>query len=300
MAEGFAGYEWRRRCPSFEDPRYRLDRAWTGEEDLTGRTLYAFPELYQGDLIQFCRYVRMAERRGARVILSAPVQMHRLLRSLSPTLELIDESCQPDHFDYQCALMSLPLAFGVTLESLPGETAYLAAEPERIARWRSQIGSYGLKVGVVWQGSTLPYAIPLQRSYPLSMLEGLGRLPDVRLISLQKHGGLDQLASLPPGMTVETLGDDFDPGPDAFVDTAAAIAACDLVVTMDTSVAHLAGALGARTWVALPYVADWRWLDGRPDCPWYPNTRLFRQTVRGDWTGVFTTMESALTAERWA
>jgi hypothetical protein len=126
------------------------------------------------------------------------------------------------------------------------------------------------------------------------MLQPVSQLPGVRLISLQKVNGLEQLASLPAGMQVETLGDDFDPGPDAFVDTAAAMACCDLVITMDTSVAHLAGALGVPTWVALPYVADWRWLVGRTDSPWHPSARLFRQSTRGDWTSVFAQIESAL------
>jgi len=151
---------------------------------------------------------------------------------------------------------------------------------------------------VVWQGSVQPYALPLARSFPLAMLRGVGALPGVRLISLQKVNGLEQLASLPDGMAVETLGEDFDPGPDLFVDTAAAMAACDLVITPDTSTAHLAGALGVPTWVALPYVADWRWLMGRSYSPWYPGARLFRQQERGVWEGVFAEMADALRAER--
>jgi len=290
---GFATYEVRKQCPTFVDPRYRLDRPWTGAEDLAGRTLFLFPELFQGDLIQFARFATTAERRGAKVRLAAPVAMHRLLRSLSPTLQLLPEDAVPD-YDYQAPLLSLPHLLGATLATLADEVPYLHAEPERVARWKARIGEAGFKVGVVWQGSTLPYAIPLQRSFPLAMLQGVAQLPDVRLISLQKVNGLDQLATLPPGMTVETLGDDFDPGPDAFVDTAAAMAACDLVITVDTSVAHLAGALGAPTWVALPYVADWRWLIDRPDSPWYPKSRLFRQRARGDWPSVFHEIEAAL------
>jgi tetratricopeptide (TPR) repeat protein len=296
LAAGFGAYEWRKRSPTFDDPRYRLDRAWAGE-DLAGKTLFIYPELFQGDLIQFCRYVRMAERRGARVILAAPQNMHRLLQTLSPTIELVADDAVPPDYDVQAALMSLPMLFGTTLETLPGEVSYLAPEASRVARWKARIGSEGFRIGLVWQGSTLPYSIPLQRSFPLAALAGVSRLPDVRLISLQKHNGLDQLSRLPPDMSVETLGDDFDPGPDAFVDTAAAMACCDLVIAMDTSVAHLAGALGVRTWVALPYVADWRWLIDRPDCPWHPSLRLFRQAVRGEWAGVFADMEQALRSE---
>jgi tetratricopeptide (TPR) repeat protein len=294
LEEGFAAYEWRRRCPTFDDPRYQLPRPWTGAEALAGRTLFVFPELFQGDLIQFCRYVLLAEQAGARVVLGAPKAMHRLLGSLSPTIEVIAAEASPEHFDLQAPLMSLPHAFGVGLDSLPGASAYLKAEPDRVARWSSRIGAKGFKVGVVWQGSTLPYSIPLQRSFPLAAAAPLAAVPGVRLISLQKVNGLDQLAALPAGMAVETLGDDFDPGPDAFVDTAAAMACCDLVITVDTSVAHLAGALGVPGWVALPYVADWRWLSDRADCPWYPSLRLFRQSARGDWRHVLAEMTEAL------
>ncbi len=294
FAEGWRAYEWRRRCPTFDDPRYGLDRLWTGEQSLAGKTLYVFPELFLGDMLQFCRYAVSAERLGARVVLGAPASMHELLQTLSPSLELIAEDAAPAAFDYQIPLLSLPGAFGADLSTLPGETAYLRADPGRAAKWKARIGEQGLRIGVVWQGSTLPYALPLQRSYPLAALYGISQVPGVRLVSLQKHNGLDQLERLPASMAVETLGDDFDPGPQAFVDTAAAMTCCDLVIAMDTSAAHLAGALGVPTWLALPYVADWRWLADRDDSPWYPSMRLFRQEARGDWAGVFARMESLL------
>lgn len=295
LAEGFEAYEVRKQCPTFVDPRYQLDRTLGPGDDLMGRTLFIYPELFQGDLIQFGRFARTAQRRGARVKLAAPAAMHRLLQSLGSEIQLMPEDAVPERYDLQCALMSLPRAFGVTLERLPVETRYLEAEPDRVTDWRARIGGEGFRIGVIWQGSTAPYALPLQRSFPLTKLVPLASAPGVRLISLQKHHGLDQLDSLPSGLKVETLGEDFDPGPDAFVDTAAAMVACDLVVTPDTSVAHLAGALGVPTWVALPHVADWRWLDARDDCPWYPSVRLFRQTARNDWDGVFRAMATALT-----
>jgi tetratricopeptide (TPR) repeat protein len=297
LEAGFRAYEWRRKCPTFEDPRYDLDRLWTGDQDLSGKSLFIFPELFLGDMIQFCRYALAAERRGARVTLAAPANMHALLRTLSPTIALIGEDAIPAAFDLQAPLMSLPAAFGTTLARLPVEAGYLHPEPQRLSKWKARIGEGGLRIGVVWQGSTLPYALPLQRSYPLAALRDIAQVPGVRLISLQKHNGLDQLASLPAAMAVESLGGDFDPGPEAFVDTAAAMACCDLVIAMDTSAAHLAGALGVRTWVALPYIADWRWLIDRTDSPWYPSVRLFRQSVRGDWDDVFSRMRAALETE---
>jgi hypothetical protein len=290
---GFREYEWRKACPGFEDDaRYRLPRPWRGE-DLRGRTLYIYRELYQGDLLQFGRYARVAEMLGARVILSAPPVMHALLRSMSPTLELVDDAAEPPPYDFQSALLTLPAMFGTTLATVPSWPAYLAAEPERVARWRGRIGPEGFRVGIAWQGS----ALATQRSFPLvEAVAGFGRLRGVRLISLQKHNGLEQLDALAPG-SVETLGEDFDPGPDAFLDTAAAMMACDLFVTPDTSVVHVAGGLGVRTWLALPCVGDWRWREEQADTPWYPSVRIFRQPQPDDWAAVFEAMASVVAAE---
>ena len=141
-----------------------------------------------------------------------------------------------------------------------------------------------------WQGATHNLA----RSFPLAALSGIARHPDVRLISLQKGAGVEQLDQLPQGMAVETLGPDYDSGPDAFIDAAAALEVMDLVITCDTAIAHLAGALARPAWVALKYAADWRWLTGRSDSPWYPGMRLFRQESRGDWRSVFQAMEAEL------
>lgn len=289
-AAGFREYEWRKACPGFnEDARYRLPRPWRGE-DLRGKTLYIYRELYQGDLMQFGRYARLAELAGARVILSAPPPMHALLQTMSPTIRLVDDEAEPPDYDYQSALMTLPALFGTTLASVPRWPAYFQAEPDRVEAWRKRIGPEGFKIGLAWQGS----ALATQRSFPLAAaVEGLGRAPGVRLISLQKHNGLEQLDALPPG-AVETLGDDFDPGPDAFLDTAAAMMCCDLFVTPDTSVVHVAGALGRPTWLALPWVGDWRWLEEQSETPWYPSVRIYRQPAPDDWAAVFAAMAAAL------
>ena len=167
------------------------------------------------------------------------------------------------------------------------------ADPQRVATWHDRLGSHGLKIGVALQGNPDSQA-ELGRSYPIACLGKLASLPGVRLISLQKHHGLDQLAMAPAGLRIETP--ELDTGPDAFVDTAAVMQNLDLVVTSDTSIAHLAGALGRPVWVALQQVPDWRWQLGRDDCPWYPSMRLFRQTSRGDWDGVFARIADALAA----
>lgn len=286
IAEGFREYEWRKVCPAWaDDVRYTLDRPWRGE-DLTGKTLFIFAELFQGDLIQFGRYALLAEKAGAKVILSAPAAMHALLATMSPTITLIADDAPTPEYDYQCGHMSLPTLFGTTLKTIPSFPQYLQADPERVARWKTRIGDDGFKVGIAWQGSVRANL----RSFPLALAaERLGQIPGVRLISLQKHAGLEQLDALAPG-AVQSLGDDFDPGPDAFVDTAAAMTCCDLFITADTSVVHVAGALGVPSWVVVPYVGDWRWLERGGDCPWYPSVKVHRQRVRDDWTSVFDDM----------
>lgn len=286
IAEGFREYEWRKVCPAWaDDARYALDRPWRGE-DLAGKTLFVFPELFQGDLIQFGRYALLAEQAGARVILGAPAAMHALLQTMSPTITLIADDAPTPDYDYQCGQMSLPTLFGTTLKTIPGFPQYLQADPERVARWKARVGDNGFKVGVAWQGSVRANL----RSFPLALaVERLGLIPGVRMISLQKHAGLEQLDALAPG-AVESLGEDFDPGPDAFVDTAAAMTCCDLFITADTSVVHVAGALGVPTSVVVPYVGDWRWLERGADCPWYPSVKVHRQRVRDDWTSVFDDM----------
>ncbi len=171
-------------------------------------------------------------------------------------------------------------------KSIPAEIAYLRPEPELVAKWRERIGAHGLKIGICWQGS--PSArVDVGRSIPLRCFRPLSAIPDVRLISLQKEHGLDQLAALGGELRIETLGPDFDAGAEAFIGTAAAMACLDLIVTSDTSIAHLAGALGVPVWVALKWVPDWRWLLGRSDSPWYPAMTLYRQSARGDWDEVF-------------
>jgi hypothetical protein len=231
------------------------------------------------------------------VILAAPKSLHRLLRTLGPSIQIAATDAEPPAFDYQCALMSLPLALQTTLRTIPNQVPYLRADEGRVEAWTRKLGRHGVKIGICWQGSTLPYATPMRRAFPLRELAGVSRIPNVRLISLQKHDGLDQLDALPGDMTVETLGSAFDAGPDAFLDTAAVMAGCDLVITADTAVAHLAGALGVPTWIALPLVPDWRWMLDRADSPWYPTARLFRQRAQGDWKGVFSEIEAALIAE---
>jgi hypothetical protein len=221
----------------------------------------------------------------------APAKLIRLLRPLTPQIFLADSVVGLPHFDFRCAVMSLPYRFGTEVSSIPNEVPYLSAEKDLVAYWKNKIGEVGFKIGIAWQGQ--PQGALDSRRFALAEIAPLSRLPGVRLISVQKHDGLDQLASLPADIKVETLGD-FDSGPDGFIDTAAVMENLDLIVTSDTSIAHLAGALARPTWVALKHVPEWRSLLDRDDTPWYPTMRLFRQETDGDWTAVFAKMEQEL------
>jgi hypothetical protein len=216
----------------------------------------------------------------------------RLLQNLGPGITTIGLSDAPPEFDYQTALMSLPLAFA-TGGDCAVQIPYLRAESDRVDKWRTRIGEQGSRIGICWQGNRQS-KVDAGRSFPLRHFESIAAIPGVRLISLQKNDGLEQLSDLPQGMIVETPGGDFDAGSHAFVDTAALMMSLDLVITSDTAIAHLAGALGRPVWVVLQHIPEWRWLLDRSDCPWYPTMRLFRQGRRGDWPGVLADVAAAL------
>ena len=291
--EGWPIYEWRKRRVA-EEAFHAMGRArWTGQEDLTGKTIFIEAEQGLGDTIQFCRYAPLVADRGAKVVMTAQESLTGLLKTLDPRVAIVPASQVPEAFDYHAALLSLPLAFGTTVKTIPAAIPYLRADPDRVTHFRDAIGPSGFRIGICWQGSYIAGT----RSLPLKSFEILARLPGVRLISLQKGAGSEQLDTA--GVAVERLGGDF---PRDFSDTAAAMDALDLVISCDTSVAHLAGALGRPCWVALRFGADWRWLTHRDDSPWYPGMRLFRQPAVGDWSGAFAKMaaeiaEFQLTAE---
>ena len=291
FARGWEGYEarWLAGKSLAEALGARYPK-WRGPGK-TGERVLVMNDHGLGDTIQFCRYAPMMAEAGAKPTFLCPPRLHRLLSSLPGVRLVADRPDEP--FDAQIAVSSLPRAFATRLDSVPAAVPYLAAEPERVRQWAARIGQEGYKIGVVWQGNPDPEA-DMARSIPLAAFAPLAATPGVRLISLQVGIGVEQLADLPAGMRVETLGPDFDAGPDAFVDTAAAIAHLDLVVACDTSVAHLAGALARPTWVALKTDAEWRWLRDRDDSPWYPTMRLFRQRRRGEWGEVFADMAAEL------
>ncbi|MBV8634716.1 MAG: glycosyltransferase family protein, partial [Burkholderiaceae bacterium] len=275
-----------------EQHRLACRPRWTGQL-LEGSTIFLHAEQGLGDTIQFSRFAPLLAEKGARVILEVPRKMLRLFRNLEGVTHLIAQGDEVPPFDFHCPLMSVPCGLGTTLDTVPASSSYLTCEEERRLHWRNKLGTHGFKIGITWQGNPKSPS-ERGRSAPLAQFARLADIPGVRLISLQKINGMEQLDQLPAYSKIETLGSEFDAGPDAFVDTAAVMMELDLVVTVCTSIAHLAGALGRPTWLALQAVPYWLWMQDRSDTPWYPSFRLFRQRERGAWPQVFDDMEQAL------
>ena len=200
------------------------------------------------------------------------------------------------HFDLQSPLLSLPWALGTTLETIPAPAGYLAAEPRLLKQWRGRMRALeGFKVGIAWQGNP-EYLFDHLRSIPLAEFAPLAQVPDVRLISLQKGFGAEQLAEVADRFAPLVFAESLDAEAGPFMDTAAIMCNLDLVITSDTAAAHLAGGLGVPVWLALSAVPEWRWMNDRTDSPWYPTMRLFRQPRLGDWASVFAEISHALAA----
>lgn len=290
---GWDGYEFR--FYKKNNAAYRPDNPaseWSGEP-LAGRRVLLFAEQGFGDAMQFIRYVPTIQAMGATVTVMAQRRLHRLLGTVAPGVDFVTAATPNMRFDFQAPLMSLPRLLKVRVDTIRAPTSYLHADPTRSEIWHARLGSHGFRVGLAWQGNPAG-SVDHGRSIPLREFAPLSQIGRVRLVSLQKNYGAEQIDTRPAGMALETPGHDFDDGVDAFIDTAAMMMNLDLVVTSDTSIAHLAGALGRPVWVALKKVPDWRWLLDREDSPWYPTMRLFRQERIDDWAGVAAQMTREL------
>jgi len=264
---------------------------WKGEP-LAGKSILLSEPNGLGDTLQFLRFVPALIEQGARVSFLGPANFLRVLDAFSDRVRFLSDA-GGEHFDFQCWLWSLPHYLGIDINGLATGFPYLRAEPARVERWSRQLDGNRFNIGICWQGNPERKIDP-GRSIPLANFFPVSQVPGVRLISLQKNFGLDQLQQLPAGMIVDAPGEGFDDGPDAFVDSAAMLESLDLVIAADTSITHLAGALGRPAWLALNPVPDWRWMLDRSDSPWYPSVRLFRQQRSNDWTSVFESMAEAL------
>ena len=280
--QGWEQYEWQ--WTSKDNPQYRpfAQPLWDGQR-FDGRTLLLHGEQGFGDTLQFIRYLPMAGDRGGKIILEVPGSLKRLLSPIAGDCEIVASGEPLPAFDIHSALQRLPHLFDTTLANIPGQTPYLAADAEAAQRWRDRLAEHhhAVKIGLAWAGNPA-HINDRRRSMAPANLAPLGKVASARFFSLQKNDASSRLGPTPNELELVDWTHELND----FADTAALIANLDLVLSVDTSVVHLAGAMGKPVWTLLPFAADWRWLTDREDSPWYPSMRLFRQTRRGDWESV--------------
>lgn len=294
-ANGFVDYEARlARTDTELVPRRFAQPAWNGRQDLAGRTILLHAEQGIGDCIQFSRFARALHERGARVVLEAHPPIAPLLAALPSVDATVAAGSELPDFNYHCPLPSLPALLGTRLEHLPPQDPPLHPPAEWLERWRARLGEqHPPRIGIFWSGGTGAREDD-PRSIPLDALAPVLGLPATFVCLQREVRARDREALAAKASILHFEGEIED-----FRDTAALVALTDLVVTVDTSVAHLAGAMAHPAWILLPFAADWRWLLDRDDSPWYPSARLFRQALQGDWAPVIDRVARAL-RERFA
>jgi len=297
--QGWRRFEWRWR--KTHDGQLAPDFArklWTGEQSLEGKTILLYAEHGQGDVIQFCRLAERVSARGARVLLVVQPSLKRILTGLAGVTEVIAQNeTMPEH-DFHCPLMSVPAAIGLTLDTVPAQLPYLHVDPALVDTWARRLGARDgrLRVGLVWAGEARlgpdEIAMNQKRSLPFARLAPLLDVPAVAFYSVQKGDqARQQLLDSPLRQRVTDFSDGFTD----FAETAAMLSQLDLLITVDTAVAHLAAAMGRQVWLLNRYDSCWRWLLERDDTPWYPGVlRIFRQPTWGDWDSVLAEVAQAL------
>jgi hypothetical protein len=284
LEEGWREYEWRWRKPDFTSLRKDLEMPpWDGSP-LSGRSLLVHAEQGFGDTVQFCRYLSHPRLASGDVVVEVPRELVSLMRRSFDRIAVVARGESVPRADLHVPLMSLPYIVGTTLESIPAKVPYLKADPDAIARWEARLEGFGrpMRVGVVWRGRPTQ-RLDRKRSLPLRAMRDLFGIEGAVWYSLQLGPASEELRGLQHGREVIR---DISEGLVDFAETAAALTGLDLLVTVDTAVAHLAGALGRPAWVLLSTPADWRWMRRRMDSPWYPSMELFRQAEPGEWAGV--------------
>lgn len=291
FAHGWREYRFRYRLSFSKQFERKVQQPrWDGRP-IPGRTLLIHDEQGFGDTLQFMRLIPWARRQsGARIVLEVVPQLLPLAQRMGGFDQVIVRGELPPPFDQHCELMSLPQALKLELTDLPaGPVPYLLPDPARVEHWRQRLAGLPRPlVALVWAGNPA-HANDSNRSLPLSALAPLAR-PDIGFVALQKGPAAAQAGTPPAGMSLLALDAEIRD----FEDTAAILTVADLLITVDSSPVHLAGALGRPAWVLLPFIPDWRWLTGRDDSPWYPSVRLFRQPARNDWPGALAAMSAAL------
>jgi len=289
LKRGLAETEWRTRSLAFTGKILKLDQPrWHGES-LEGKTIFLHAEQGFGDEIQFVRFVPEVARRATRVLLMVASEIEPLVAGTLPdNARILPQNSVLPPIDYHCPLMSVPAVVGTTLETLPARVPYLRPNPQAVQKWRERLGPGGLKVGIAWSGNP-KHGNDHNRSMSLATFRAL-HVEGCRFFTVQPQMRDADRELFPQWAQAQDVGRELGD----FSDTAALMEALDVVVTVDTSVAHLAGALARPVWVLLPYVPDWRWLLDRTDSPWYPTARIYRQPAIGDWPAVLARVKADL------
>jgi Flp pilus assembly protein TadD len=286
---GWREYEWRWKTGQIPERQFGRPQ-WEGQP-LEGKTVLLHAEQGLGDTLLFIRYSRLVKARGATVIAECPKPLMQLLSTCPGVDQIIAENYNRPPFDFHSPLLSLPRIFRTTVDKVPADVPYLFADPDLVTHWREKLAALpGLRIGINWRGRPGQGSFSL-RNIPLERFASLLSLP-ISLVSLQHGATQEEFAAA--NVPIFHPGDDFDRSHGAFMDTAALMKNLDLVISSDTSVPHLAGALGVPVWIALPFAAGWQWMRDRADSPWYPTARLFRQMRAQDWNGVFDEIRQAL------
>lgn len=287
---GWREHEWRWSVEPFRNEIRDFARPlWLGESSVAGRSVLLHADQGLGDTVQFCRYVPLLAARGATVVLEVQPPLESLLAPLAGASRVLARGEPLPPFDCHCPLLSLPLAFDTRLASVPAQIPYLRADPLRVDKWRARLGACrSPRVGLAWSGR-IAHGNDRNRSIALAKMSRL-LTPGAQFVSLQKDLRAGDKPVLDERTDILHFGDELDD----YADTAALIELMDVVIAVDTSVAHVAGAMGKTTWILLPFNPDWRWLLDREDSPWYPTARLFRQPAHGDWDAVLEGVARAL------
>jgi len=295
---GWQEHEWRWAAYD-EKPPHQDKPTWDGS-DPKGKTILIICEQGLGDTFQFIRYAKLLKEQGATVFVHAQQPLKTILQQC-PYIDrvLVNGDVLPP-FDYHIATMSMPLVYKTRVDNVPTPIPYLYADPTLCTHWQQELAQdKNFKIGLCWHGNpnystqALREAVK-SKSFHVQTYAPLAEIPGISLYSLQKVGGEDQLQELNKKINIKNFTGDFDASHGRFMDTAAVIKQLDLVISIDTSIAHFAAALGTPTWILLPHPADWRWLYNRTDTPWYPNARLFKQTKQGSWNDVLTLVKQEL------
>ena len=307
LAAGFAEYEWRWQRQRIAPSRRTFDAPlWLGNASLDGKTILLHAEQGLGDTLQFCRYAALVAKQGARVVLEVQPELTRLLTGLEGVAALVTAGEPLPAFDYHCPLLSLPLAMRTVVDTIPAETPYLFADREASAQWKARIEAAApreaLKVGLVWAGGHRPHVPELRkndarRSLDIERFAPMLDVPGVQWFSLQKGDkAVRQLNAMRERHEAARRIVDWTDALHDFADTAALVDNLDLVISVDTSTAHLAGAMNKPVWILNRLDTCWRWMLEREDTPWYPSARLFRQPTLGEWDSVIGNIKQALAA----